>query len=289
MRFGLNVNHLRCHDGAFFSGLCRMAEELGFESVWSGEHVVMPAGYRTPYPYSPDGRIGVGTYPITPDPLVALAWAAAATTRLRVGTAVLIVPQRNPLVLAKQLATLDALSGGRLLLGVGVGWLREEAEALDTEWASRGQRMDEYLDVMSRLWREDNCTYHGRFVHFDAVTLDPKPVRPGGIETIVGGASDLAIRRAARFGDGFWPVCEPAELPAVLEKFGRAAKDAGRDPSSIEVTVYAPKDLDSTFRLADLGIARLVVWPLGYRDDLDGIRGRLERYIERVVQPVEGR
>src|SRR6516225_2838226 len=120
----------------------------------------MPIGYQTPYPYSPDGHIGVGKYPITPDPIVALGWAAAATAGVKLGTAVLIVPQRHPVLLAKALATLDSLCGGRLLLGAGIGWLREEAEALGTDWASRGARMDEYLAVLRMVWTEEAASYH---------------------------------------------------------------------------------------------------------------------------------
>jgi probable F420-dependent oxidoreductase len=287
--FGLNINHQRGNDGAFFSGLCRLAEELGFESLWSGEHVVMPVGYRTPYPYSPDGQIGVGKYPTTPDPIVALAWAAAATRRVKLGTAVLIVPQRHPLLLAKELATLDSLSGGRLLLGVGTGWLREEAEALNTEWESRGPRLDEYLAVLRRVWTEDVTSYHGRYAQFEEVRLDPKPARPAGIPIIVGGHSRAAIRRAARFGDGFWPMSEPHNLPPILEQLHREAEEAGRDPASIDVTMYAPKDLAGARRLAEMGVRRLVVWPLGYRNDLGGIKDRLKRYIERVIEPLRQR
>jgi probable F420-dependent oxidoreductase len=282
----LNINHPRCYDGPFLAELCRLAEELGFESLWSGEHVVMPVGYRTAYPYSPDSRIGVGKYPITPDPIVALTWAAAATQRVKLGTAVLIVPQRHPLLLAKELATLDSLCGGRLLLGAGVGWLREEAEALGTEWASRGRRLDEYLAVLRRVWTKDETSYHGPFVHFDGIRLDPKPARAAGIPIIVGGHSASAIRRAARFGDGFWPIVEPLELPQVLDQLGREAESAGRDPKSIEVTMYAPKDLAEARLLAEMGVRRLVVWPLGYHDDLAGIRDRLRRYVERVIEPL---
>jgi probable F420-dependent oxidoreductase len=286
VEFGLNVNHARCHDGRFFSNLCRLAEELGFESLWSGEHVVMPANYRTPYPYSPDGRIGVGQYPITPDPIVALTWAAAATTDVRLGTAVLIVPQRHPLLLAKELASLDSLCAGRLILGAGIGWLREEAEALGTDWASRGARMDEYLAVLRQVWTQKGASHHGRFVDFDGVTLDPKPARPTGIPIIVGGHSRVAIRRAARLGDGFWPMADADELPALLEELDRQAEQAGRDAADIELTMYAPRDLTEARRLAEIGVRRLVVWPLGYRDDLAGVRDRLLRYRERVMEPL---
>ena len=286
MYFGLNINHERCYDGEFVWQLCRTAEDLGFESLWSGEHVVMPVGYRTAYPYSSDGRIGVGSHPITPDPIVALTWAAAATTRVKLGTAVLIVPQRHPLMLAKELATLDSLCHGRLILGAGVGWLREEAEALGTQWSSRGRRMDEYLAVLRQVWTEDEASHHGDFVQFDAVTLDPRPSRPGGIPIIVGGHSPSAIRRAALFGNGFWPMAEPHELPGMLEQLRREAEQAGRDPAEIEVTMYAPRDLADALVLAEMGVDRLVVWPLGYRDDLPGVRGRLERYRERVMEPL---
>jgi alkanesulfonate monooxygenase SsuD/methylene tetrahydromethanopterin reductase-like flavin-dependent oxidoreductase (luciferase family) len=146
--------------------------------------------------------------------------------------------------------------------------------------------MDEYLAVLRKVWTEEAASYHGRFVQFDGITLGPKPARVEGIPIIVGGHSRLAVRRAARFGDGFWPMVEAHELPPLLEQLQQEADQAGRDPAGIELTMYAPKDLDQVRRLAEMGVQRLVVWPLGYRDDLPGVRDRLMRYRERVIEPV---
>jgi probable F420-dependent oxidoreductase len=184
--------------------LCRRAEALGFESVWGGEHVIRPATIATPNPYTKDGEMpGEAETPI-PDPLIWLAYVAAAAPSLQLGTCILIVPQRNPLVLAKELATLDHLSGGRVELGIGVGWLEEEFNALGVPWARRGARTDEYVAAMRALWSGPEAEYHGEFVDFEPATCSPRPVR-GSIPILVGGDTSSAVRRAARLADGYFP------------------------------------------------------------------------------------
>ena len=161
MKFGLAFSNIEPFAGAVAATrLARAAEEAGFESVWTVDHVVIPAAYRSVYPYDPSGRIGPDDTNF-PDPLIWLTYIAAATSTLRLGTAILILPERNPVVLAKELATLDYLSGGRVILGVGVGWLKEEYEALGVPWEGRGRRGEESIGAMRALWSEDRASYDG--------------------------------------------------------------------------------------------------------------------------------
>ncbi|HEX6311877.1 MAG TPA: LLM class F420-dependent oxidoreductase, partial [Acidimicrobiia bacterium] len=185
------------------TGLARLAEERGFESLWTVEHTVIPGGYASQYPYDDSGKMpGGDAVPIT-DPLIWMTWVAAVTTRLRVATGILILPQRNPLVLAKELATLDVLSNGRVELGIGVGWLREEFEALGVPFEERGARTDEYVAALRCLWSPGPSTFEGRFASFSDCNSYPKPVQENGIPIVVGGHSPAAARRAGRLGDGF--------------------------------------------------------------------------------------
>ena len=196
MKFGIifaNVGPYVQPDGAIAMGT--LAEQHGFDSAWTVEHVVVPAGYESEYPYSPTGRMpGPEESPI-PDPLIWLTWVAAATTTLRLATGILILPQRNPVVLAKELATLDVLSRGRVTLGVGVGWLREEFDALGIPFEERGPRTDESIEALRVLWREDESTYAGTYTNFEQAKSYPKPVQDP-IPIHVGGHTKAAARRA---------------------------------------------------------------------------------------------
>lgn len=151
------------------------AEEVGFESLWTVEHVVVPAGYESTYPYDPSGRMPGNDGAPIPDPLIWLSYLAAVTSRIKLATGILIVPQRNPLVLAKQLATLDAMSGGRMEFGIGVGWLEEEFGALGVPFDGRGRRTDDYVAAMRALWADDQATHHGEFTSFDDCVMRPQP------------------------------------------------------------------------------------------------------------------
>src|SRR5437868_6290997 len=242
----------------------RIAEEHGIESLWAVEHVVVPADYQSQYPYSPSGRMpGPEESPI-PDPLIWLAYVGAATTRLRLATGILILPQRNPVILAKELATLDRLTSGRLELGVGVGWLEEEFDALGVPFEDRGPRTDEYVDVLRRLWREPETAYDGRFTRFAALKSFPKPSTAGGPPIHIGGHTKAAARRAGRIGDGFFPGRAGDELTELLTEMRKAAVDAGRAPEEIEITSGGALDLDAVKKAADLGVARYIVPPLGF-------------------------
>jgi probable F420-dependent oxidoreductase len=264
--------------------LARLTEEAGFDSLWAVEHAVIPAGFESRYPYSRDGRLPGGEDVPIADPLVWLAFVAAATARVRLATGILILPQRNPVLLAKETASLDVLSGGRLVLGVGVGWLREEFDALGVPWPERGARTEEYVAALRLLWNEPAPSFDGRFVAFDKAKSYPKPVQPGGVPVVVGGHSDAAARRAGRIGDGFFPaVADPDEVARLVGIARASASEAGRDPDDLEITCGTPRDPDGIARLADLGVARLTTSGVG---DLDGVRAKFARFRERVMDRV---
>ncbi|MDZ4826066.1 MAG: LLM class F420-dependent oxidoreductase [Actinomycetota bacterium] len=262
-------------------GLALLAEELGFESLWTVEHVVVPTGYQSAYPYSADGKMAGAEHTPIPDPLIWLAYVAGATTSIRLGTGILILPERNPLILAKEVATLDRLSRGRVELGVGVGWLKEEFDALGVPFERRGQRTDEYIDVLRRLWREPETAYQGEFTNFAALKSYPKPTQEGGPKIHIGGHTPVAARRAGRLGDGFFPGRSGDDLVALLDEMHKAAADAGRDPDAIEVTAGMGLDLDAVKRAADLGVHRFVIPPLGF--DLETLKDQLGRFSENVI------
>jgi probable F420-dependent oxidoreductase len=263
-------------------GLAQLAEELGFESLWTVEHVVVPTGYQSTYPYSPTGRMPGGEDVPIPDPLIWLAYVAAATTRIRLATGILILPQRNPVILAKEIATLDRLSGGRVELGVGVGWLEEEFDALGVPFAERGKRTDEHIEVLHRLWREQETAFDGRYTRFGPLQSYPKPATAAGPKIHIGGHTPAAARRAGRLGDGFFPGrSEHDGLLPLLDEMRAAAKDAGRDPDAIEVSSGGGLDLDTVNRYAALGVSRFIVPPLGF--DLDTLRTQLGKFADNVI------
>ncbi|MEE8581576.1 MAG: LLM class F420-dependent oxidoreductase [Myxococcota bacterium] len=269
--------------GDYASAFGKLVEELGFESVWAVEHAVMCPDYESTYPYDPSGRSPFSERVIQPDPLIWLAYLAATTTRLRLATGVLILPQHNPVPLAKTLASLDRLSGGRMLLGIGVGWVREEAVALGTRFEDRGQRADEYVEVMRSLWREPVASFDGEFVRFERVVSEPRPVRSEGVPIIVGGHSAAAARRAGRLGDGFYPLRVSDERLAFLRTtMQEAAAECGRDASTIEITCSGELTAPSAEHHLGLGVDRLVVFPP--TGDLDELRRLLEPLSREVIE-----
>ena len=186
-----------------FSQLARDAEQLGFESIWTVEHVVVPLPH-TPYPATKDGKMRGGDDAPIPDPLIPLAYAAALTTKLKLATGIVILPQHHPLYLAKQVATLDVLSHGRVILGIGSGWMKEEFAAVGVDFHKRGALTDESIQAMRALWRDYPASFHGKHFNFDNLKSLPKPTRKEGVPIHVGGHSPAAARRAGRLGDGFF-------------------------------------------------------------------------------------
>jgi probable F420-dependent oxidoreductase len=255
----------------------RAAEEAGFESLWTVEHVVVPAGYNSAYPYSPTGKMPGGDEVPIPDPLIWLTYVAAATSTIRLATGILILPQRNPVVLAKELATLDAMSGGRLDLGIGVGWLEEEFDALGIPFAGRGKRTDDYVGALRALWSQSPASYSGEFASFTDCYSSPQP--PGGSVPIhIGGHTDAAARRAGRLGDGFFPGSSDHEETARLFTLAReTAKAHGRDPEAIEMSnggngAIGPNALDEVKALADLGTDRVMIPSFVFWGNPDALR-----------------
>jgi probable F420-dependent oxidoreductase len=242
--------------------VARHAEAAGFCTLWAGEHVVMVDRGASRYPYADDGQLAVPADADWLDPMIALSFAAAATSSIRLATGVLLVPEHNPLILAKQAASLDRLSGGRFVLGVGVGWSREEFAALGIPFERRGARADEYLAAMRALWREDPVSFHGEFASFTDIRVNPKPVRDRQIPVIVGGNSDAALRRAARVGDG-WYGFNLAGVDHVRERVQRLRElcaAADRDPAELYLAVALAQPASGGIEeLGELGIDELVL------------------------------
>ncbi|MBY0441346.1 MAG: LLM class F420-dependent oxidoreductase [Mycobacteriaceae bacterium] len=236
------------------------AQDCGFSTLWAAEHVVMVDQAASHYPYSGDGKIAISAAVDWLDPLIGLSFAAAATSTINVATGVLLLAEHNPVLVAKQAATLDRLSGGRLLLGVGIGWLREEFDALGVPFPRRAQRTAEYVMAMRTLWRDDSATFAGEFVKFDAVRVNPKPLRDRSIPIIVGGNSDAALRRAVAWGDGWYGFnLDVNTLAERVEFIHQLCRDAGRDPGQLQLVVnLADPQPSDVSELVDLGINELV-------------------------------
>jgi probable F420-dependent oxidoreductase len=248
-------------------GIAEKAEQVGFESVWTFEHVVVPVDYRSRYPYSADGKMGVTPETNFVDPLVALSAIAARTVKLRLGTGVNILSQANPLYLAKQAASLDFASNGRFMLGVGIGWLKEEFEALGAPFAKRGARFDDYVVAMRKAWSGDVVEHKSEFVRWSGFKTYPLPVQKRGqspsVPIVIGGSKGKAFERIAKYGDGWYaPTASIDQLEPMLKELRAACAAVKRDPASIEVScmwVPAMEKLDVVERYQKLGVSRLIV------------------------------
>jgi len=287
MNFGVifaNVGPFATPVGA--RAIASAAENAGFDSLWTVEHVVVPADYESTYPYDPSGRMPGGEATDIPDPLVWLSYVAAVTSTIKLGTGILIVPQRNPAIVAKEVATLDKLSGGRMVLGVGAGWLAEEFDALGVPFAGRGRRLDSYVAAMRALWRDDEATVDDEFVSFTRAISKPKPVA-GSVPIVVGGHTEVAARRAGRLGDGFFPGRgSPQRLRELLDVMRQAAEEAGRDPDAIEVTagttaVFGDDPLGAVGELVDVGVDRIAIPPLSF--DPAAVGDAMATFADRVI------
>ena len=237
------------------------AEAGGFATLWWGEHVVLVDQPTSRYPYSPDGRIAVPASADWLDPLAGLSFAAAVTSRIGLATGVLLLPEHNPVLLAKQAATLDVLSAGRLTLGVGIGWSAEEFAALGVPFARRGERTAEYVAAMRTLWSDDVASFSGEFARFDGVRVNPKPVNGRRIPVVMGGNSDAALRRVAAFGDGWYGFNLPADAVAGrISTLAENCRSRGRSSSELTVAVSVTDSSPSMLpELARAGVTQLVV------------------------------
>jgi len=255
-------------DPDWIGPLAREMERLGFESLVLPEHVVLAVDYASRYPYSKSGRVPLPPDCVIPDPIDTLAYVAGVTSTLGLATGLLVLPWHHPLVLAKRAATVDRLSGGRLRLGVGLGWMREEIESGGVDFETRGERADETIDALRAVWASDpsaGAQFDGRHFSFSGVQSFPRPVRPGGVPIDVGGTSPPAIRRAARRGDGWLSLgLRSDRLVEALGVLADEAMAAGRDPAAIEVTlsgVTTSTTVDRTTleEFAQLGARRVVI------------------------------
>jgi probable F420-dependent oxidoreductase len=242
------------------AAVARASEQRGVSTLWCGEHVVMIEGPDSRYPYASDGRIAVPRDADWSDPLVLLAYAAAVTTHIRLATGVLLLAEHHPLIVAKQAASVDVLSQGRLMLGIGIGWSAKEFEALGIPFARRAARTRDYVQALRCLWRDDVSSYQGEFTSFDAVRSFPKPVRRS-VPVFIGGNSDAALERVVAYGDGWYGFdltrSELADRLALLDDRCRAQ---GRDRRTLEVAVaIRAQDPEAAGDLELLGVHELVL------------------------------
>ena len=299
--------------------IARTGEELGYDALFTGDHILVPRNIASPYPYTEGGEFPGSPSGESMEQLTLLAFLAGQTSRIRLVTSVIIVPHRNPLVAAKALATLDVLSGGRLVVGVGVGWMREEFEALNLPpFDERGAVTDEYIRAFKELWTSDDPHFEGKYVSFDNISFLPKPVQKPHPPIWVGGESRPALRRTAELADGWYPLGSnptfpmgtPKQLAAGLERLASYAQRFGRDPSEIE-TIYRTHQFELTDAAApstgsgqaddrlpfvgnaeqmasdirayqDMGVGSLVLDFLRQTEDLDVMLGRMERFAKEV-------
>jgi probable F420-dependent oxidoreductase len=257
------------------------ADRLGFESLWIPEHAVIPHGYKTHYPYSPDGKLPTNDEEMAfPDPLLTLAFAAGVTKQIKFATNIMILPQRHPLYTAKEVASLDVLSKGRVMLGVGSGWLKEEFDALNVDYHRRGRRTDEAIEAMRALWRDDPASYHGKEFDFGPVHAFPKPVNKK-VPIFIGGISPAAIRRTARLGDGYLPV-PITDMGELFKKVREECAKIGRNPAEIEFNHPCEPTLDGVRKAQDMGAARAAT-AIFFSRDLQQITRDLEKIANDVL------
>ena len=254
--FGINTGPCAAPETA--AKVARAAEAAGFESVWTGEHVVLPDPQAPPSPAAP-------RHPML-DPAVSLAFLAAHTARLRLATGIIILPQRNPVVLAKELASVDVLSRGRLICGVAAGYLKPEFDAVGARFDDRGARTDEYIDVLRALWTEEKPSFAGKTVRFSGIDAHPRPVQKPHPPLVVGGTSPAALRRAVTRGNGWYGFLRDLDTAqADLAGLARASREAARPAAlgALEITITPPPrlDLDAARRYQDLGVDRLALLP----------------------------
>ncbi len=293
MKLGLMMPFVRglIDSGDFMREYAATAEECGVESVWAVEHVVVAHDYDPKYPYSTDGQMPSGSgarsgaVPMA-DPLELLAFVAAASRTLRLGTCVVVAPLHSPAVLAKRVATLDTLSAGRVLLGLGIGWQREEYAAVGAPFRDRGERLEECIGAMRALWADSPASFAGKHWSFERVYSNPRP-HAGSVPILLGGNSAPAVDRAGRIGDGWFPfTLSPDDLAASATRMRSVAGAAGRDPEAIEISAWpgshdpaSENDVDYVRRFVAAGASRLLVRPRITRpDELPVLREQLERY-----------
>jgi len=301
MEWGVHLPHLgRGANRANLKRFVARLEELGVDSGWVSDHVCWPADVASRYPYTDDGSFPAPNDMAWLEPISTLTFVAACTEKLRLAPTVLILPYRQPVVTAKQLCTLDVLSEGRLILGVGIGWMAEEAAVLGMPWDHRGARSDEQLELMQLLFTEAEPSYDGRYYQVPRVRFEPKPVQ-SPIPVWVGGASEAAFRRVARFGQGFHAAFQPiATIRDEIERVRQCCEDVGRDPREITLSTRVYLDpgavmenaksiagskaqmQDRVGELAAIGLSHIVLDPVA-PGGVDGRLAAVEQFMTEVA------
>ena len=273
--------------------IARIAEQVGFDGILVSDHLFFPEQLASKYPYTPDGVPGFSAETAWPEPFALVGAMSSVTRSLRFATMVYILPLRHPLEVAKATATLDILSGGRFILGVGAGWMKEEFLQLGVDFHTRGARLDESIAVLRKVWAGGMVEHHGRSFDFPRLQMSPKPSRP--VPIYVGGVSNAALRRTARAGDGWLGNgSDPAEASRILGEIARLRREAGRErlPFEAVVPLTTPPDPDVLRRLEDQGAHGTVSYPflytLGPTSSLAEKRRYLERYAETVIRKTRG-
>ena len=294
MEIGVHLPHIGpLANRGGLTGFAQMAEEYGFDSLWVSDHVIVPRKLDSRYPYARGGD-----FPVPPDvpmmePIATLLFVAGVTQRAKLGTTVLVLPMRNPVITAKMLATLDVLSNGRLILGVGAGWMEEEFQALNVPFERRGARTDEYIRLLKALWTEESPSFQGKLWQMDEVGFAPKPLQKPHPPIWVGGHAPAALRRAGRLGDAWHAVyTDPDGLREGYQQVQRYAEEAGRDPASVQLTIRARIMLDDAAQAAqqleryrEVGVSHIALEI--FTAELDQAR-RLMEVLAREVRPKVG-
>jgi probable F420-dependent oxidoreductase len=283
MKFGTFITKQR---GEAIAADVRHAEELGFESAWIAEHLIMPVNQTSAYPYTPDGRFLVPPDAPFHDPLLALAYVAALTTKIRLATGIFVVPLRNAFATAKAIATLDQLSQGRVIFGVGIGWLKEEFEAVGMKFEDRALRTREYLELMIELWSKSDPLYRGKTVATQGMKFMPKTVQQPHPPIVSGGTSEPALKRTVRLGDGWYGIAHSLEeartLISRLREYARAAERTRPIEITLSLRTGKPLTADDVRRIAELGVDRtLAGLPI---KALEG--SELERFRAEIIDKV---
>jgi probable F420-dependent oxidoreductase len=271
--------------------VARTAERTGVATLWAAEHVVLFDRYDSAYPYAPGGAFPLGADADWLDPFIALTFAAAVTSRIRLATGICLVPEHNPLILAKTVASLDRLAGGRFALGVGIGWSAEEFRALGIPFERRARRTREYVEVMRKLWSDGVASHDGEFVRFDRAGSFPKPVQGAKVPVIFGGESEAALRRVAECGDGWYGFnLDPECAWERIARLGRLLAERGRTVAEVELIVspYTKRiTRDDLARYRDLGVSEVVMLAT-LPGDHAAAAERIERLAGEWVEPARG-
>jgi len=269
------------------ASVARKAEELGYESLWIPEHIILPINYKSPYPYSKNGRMPAPPESPLHDPMLALAYAAAITSKIRLATGIYVLPIRNPVTTAKAVASLDVLSGGRFIFGIGIGWLEEEFEGVGMNFKDRAARTREYVALLKELWTKDDPVFHGKTTNLEGFRMNPKPVQKPHPPIVFGGHTEPALKRTAQLGNGWYGIGEQmAEVDRVIQRLHELERERQRT-TPLEITI-APRfggsvTVDQVKQLHEMGVDRVILAAApATRDHLAG----MERFRDEVIAKI---